>query len=463
MQLSPRQAPPSRPRVMAAAAASTTSSTRLQKLCLHLGGGVKLLARCGANAAAAGTVPAAPGQHYSVVEVGESRLVYRGSQVDPTTIYAGFPSLVRFDDQHLGCAFTCGPSSSSDASRAVFARSRDGGDSWQLEGPIQSNCLAPADMHTPSDVRVSLDANGDLLGLGTLLFKHPDDTSPAGTLKHAGGGRHPMGYTHVKHCFWRSKDCGMHWGAPVIFEPPLVGPSWELCCPILDVGDGRLMAPVSTWPSWHGDSAADQDRQQQYGTRWDTVAFLSETHGKTWSDHVSMYQGELDGESTKDLVFWENKLIKLGGKRLLNVAWTVDTTTGVDRCVSYVLSEDSGRTWSAPRSTGLVGQTTTPLHLGDDRLLCVYRRKDVQGLWAVLARIDGTEWVTHAQFPIWGTNLGSEQTQDGFLPKDMSEVFNVLSFGLPSMVQFCDGSVLMAFWCEEKGITNIRTYRLRCT
>ena len=51
------------------------------------------------------------------------------------------------------------------------------------------------------------------------------------------------------------------------------------------------------------------------------------------------------------------------------------------------LSGDNGRTFGAPRSTGLIGQTTTPFHLGDNRLLCVYRRKDELGLWAVLARI----------------------------------------------------------------------------
>ena len=75
----------------------------------------------------------------------------------------------------------------------------DGGRSWQVEGPICSNSLSPADVHTPSDVRVSLDADGDLIGLGTLVFKHPDDDSPDGILKRAGGGRHPMGYTNVKY------------------------------------------------------------------------------------------------------------------------------------------------------------------------------------------------------------------------------------------------------------------------
>ena len=35
---------------------------------------------------------------------------------------------------------------------------------------------------------------------------------------------------------------------------------------------------------------------------------------------------------------------------------------------------------------------------------------------------DDGEWVTEAQSPIWGSDLGSEQTQDGFQPEDMSQV-----------------------------------------
>jgi hypothetical protein len=65
------------------------------------------------------------------------------------------------------------------------------------------------------------------------------------------------------------------------------------------------------------------------------------------------------------------------------------------------------------------------------------------------------------QWPIWGSNLGLEQSNKGFKPKDMAEVFEVLSFGLPSMVLMSDGrTVLLAFWCEEEGVTNIRTYKL---
>ena len=111
-------------------------------------------------------------QPSAVVErlaVGESTTVYRGSVATPERQYAGFPSLVRFDDQHLGCAFTMGRGMDQDNSRAVFARSRDAGATWVLEGPIRSPASTHADIHPTNDIRISLASSGRLVGFGALL------------------------------------------------------------------------------------------------------------------------------------------------------------------------------------------------------------------------------------------------------------------------------------------------------
>ena len=166
-----------------------------------------------------------------------------------------------------------------------------------------------------------------------------------------------MGYTNVQNVWCRSRDEGRTWEGPTVFEPPLIGPSWELCSPILDTGDGRWLAPVSTWPSWHGDKEGDD--------RWECVAFVSPDEGATWPDFVTLYSGVMeDGTPCDDLIFWcapdptttpatlsastvnwdplnrENKLIRLDESTLLNTAWTVEHASGTDRPVSYVLSRE---------------------------------------------------------------------------------------------------------------------------
>ena len=57
-------------------------------------------------------------------QVGRTELVYRGSTGAPESIYAGFPSLVRFDDEHLICAFTVGATDDSTDKKCWVSRSR---------------------------------------------------------------------------------------------------------------------------------------------------------------------------------------------------------------------------------------------------------------------------------------------------------------------------------------------------
>lgn len=145
----------------------------------------------------------------------------------------------------------------------------------------------------PTDVRISLSRDGNtVFGLGNRLYKHPEDKSPDGKMVNAGGGRHDMGYVDCTNLFVTSLDQGKTFSDPVEIEPAVVGPSFELCCPIFELPDESLCAPVSTWPSWNGDKEGDD--------RWLTVSLISNDGGKTWPEYVQMFSGEVrqqDGTS----------------------------------------------------------------------------------------------------------------------------------------------------------------------
>src|SRR4029079_12338024 len=104
----------------------------------------------------------------------------------------------------------------------------------------------------------------------------------------------------------------------------------------------------------------------------------------------------------EQVIFWEQKILDMGDGRLLAVCWTHDLAKGADRPVHYAISADYGRSFGPPRSTGLHGQTSTPIWLGDGRLVWVSRRPDERGLGAAYAHIDGDAWVNDAQLPLWG-------------------------------------------------------------
>ena len=154
----------------------------------------------------------------------------------------------------------------------------------------------------------------------------------------------------------------------------------------------------------------------------------------------------------------ENKLIALEGERLLDLAWTVELATGDDRPISYALSQTNGRSFEPPRSTGLIGQTATPLHLGGGNVLVAYRRVDEPGLWVAQARVtaDGG-WVTGRQIPLWAAEGGGTAAAQADSELDALQAkTSGLAFGLPTMVRMASGAVMLAFWCEEEGLTNIR-------
>ena len=111
------------------------------------------------------------------------------------------------------------------------------------------------------------------------------------------------------------------------------------------------------------------------------------------------------------LIHWEVSVAPLRDGRILAVAWVHDPRTMEDHQNAFALSEDDGATWSAPRSTGLHGQTCKVLQLPDGRLLSVYRRLDQSGLWANLATLGpADEWTNVEDQAIW-QGVGPRQSE----------------------------------------------------
>jgi hypothetical protein len=157
-----------------------------------------------------------------------------------------------------------------------------------------------------------------------------------------------------------------------------------------------------------------------------------------------------------NLIFWESKIVEIGKGRLLAVAWCHDEKASSDRRNHYALSSDGGVSWTPPQSTELLGQTMTPWSLGAQRVLTVYRRMDVPGLWANLSHLDGDHWINDACQPLWG-----HQSVEGVTRTDGGAVamFHSLRFGAPSITQLPNGALFVAFWCYEDCVSIIRWFK----
>jgi hypothetical protein len=361
-------------------------------------------------------------------------LIYRNPKPHVKSIHAYFPSVVSLPNGEMLATLCLGEAFEATNLHTYLARSLDDGETWQLEGRLSADV---PDRLTTDSSRITALPNGE-----TVVFmvrhdrtEHPDEgfTNVAN-----------LGFVPTELLILRSQDQGHTWTQPEPLIPPLIGPSFELCSPVTPLPDGRWLLPTSTWRGW--DGACPNDMK--------TIAFVSHDRGKSWPEYMDVYGG-----ATRPVIHFESKIIALSDGRLVGAAWGYDEATAADTPNQYVVSEDGGLTWTAPASTGLIGQTGTPFALPDNRILFVYRRIDRPGLWANIARLEGTRWINESEMPLWGA------AADGLTAhsENMAKNFHVLRFGAPCITTTPKGDIFVAFWCVEDCVSHIRWFRLRTT
>jgi len=365
------------------------------------------------------------------VEV-ETGVVFRNPDAHIISRHAYFPSAIPLGDGEVLVSYNLGQAFESEDLRIHLSRSTDGGRTWSDEGRLG---VPEIGVGVSEGVKMVVVGDGTIAG---LLQRHDRRELPGAGLTHS----ETLGFVPTRFETTGSSDGGRTWSEPVEVVPPIEGPEWELCAPITELSDGRWLLITSTWPNWQGHLPNGHQ----------LVAFVSSDRGVSWPECLSV-MSEPESEA---VVFWESKIVEFSDGRLLAVAWCHDLPASSDRPNQYAISSDGGATWSRHRSTGLIGQTQTPLVIGDDRVLVVYRRTDEPGLWLQDVRIEGDEWVNGSSRPLWGQSVeGTTNMGDS-----MAENFRTLRFGAPSVVRLDDGAVFFVFWCYEDNVSVIRWFRL---
>ena len=363
------------------------------------------------------------------ITIESTGLVYRNPHPNLRAVNAWHPTVTRLPNGVLLCAFDLGQGCESMDYCTHLSRSQDGGNTWETPQEFLADCATP---YANTLARIRAVSDGTVVALGGHLYR--DDPKK--------GFVNPenLGYTAMDLFLSRSKDNGQTWETPRIIEPPLLGPSWEICHSIVELDDGRWLAPMSTWKGWNGEAPN--------GMR--AVALISHDRGETWPEYLDVMDDYANG-----IIHFEQSLVQLQDGRLLAIAWALHEASGETRPSPYVTSED-GRTFGPPRLTGFHAQTAKLSVLADGSVLCLYRRHDRPGLWSNLARIEGDEWINLDETLLWsGAESGMRgETTPG---AEMKE----LRFGFPNMVLLPDGSMFVVFWCQEDCINNIRWMKVR--
>ena len=366
------------------------------------------------------------------IELLESDVVYRNRKPYLRSVQARHPSLVAFEDGELLLGFELGETDESLDYAAHRARSNDGGRTWSVEGPLLAPTSQPP---TTNSLRLGL-VGGEVVAFGNIHHRERQDEGLV--------NRATLGFVSTDPVLLRSHDRGRTWSVPEHIVAPLESPAWETCHAVLELRNGRWLAPTATWRGWDGEHPAGEQ----------TVVLISDDQGRTWPRYGRIFDGRSSG-----LIHWEVSVIQLHDDRVLAVAWVHDPRTQADHPNQFAISSDNGKTFGEPESTGLHGQTCKVLQLRDGRLLCFYRRLDRPGLWANVASLDDKgRWQNRAEIPVWeGEGAAVERAENS------ADGLAALRFGSPTPIQLPDGQVLVVFWCVEACQSVIRLARLRIT
>lgn len=377
---------------------------------------------------------AVPNVRNASIDVRETGLIYRNPKPHLRAVHAMHPTLARADDDGtLVASFDLGQAPQSMDYAGYFSRSTDGGKTWDKPQRLVPPA-APGQRPRNSFARICRVSDGSLVGLGCHIYR---DDPEQGYINPSNFGHGPMDIFLI-----RSTDGGRSWTSPQNIKPPLVGPTFEICHPVVELSDGRWLAPVATWKDWNGNAPSGMK----------AISLVSHDKGKTWPEYID----ELD-DWANGYMHIEQALVQLRDGRLLVTAWAYHEQKQTSAPTPYALSDPAAKSFGPARRTGLSGETPKMICLRDGRVLCLYRRLDKPGLWANLSMIDGDDWINLAEAPVW---QGARSFMHG--QRAMADELSDLKFGCPNLIQLPDGQVLAAFWCHEDEISVIRWVRIRC-
>jgi sialidase-1 len=358
----------------------------------------------------------------------KSGIVFKNPSPHLKSVHAYFPSIVAAPNGKLFVIFTTGEAFESVNLRVRLAISVDSGRSWKM---LPDPAPLSADALISETGRLALTSSNELV---LVLTRHSRAEHPTLGLVNPT----TLGFVSMQFLIVRSNDWGESWTEPQPIVPPLEGPEFEMCGPLPELQDGRLLLPTSTWSDWDGNKIN--------GIR--SIAFVSKDHGRTWPEYINIMHHVSDR-----VHYWESKVIEQRDGVLVAVAWVYDAITGADLPNQYVLSRDGGATWTSPRSTGLQGQTMATLPLKNGQILSAYRRMDRPGLWLNLSHFGADNWVNDATEPLWG-----HDTPGKARGLNVAQEVRTLRFGAPSLTYDRDGRIFLAFWCYEDCVSVIRWF-----
>jgi len=356
------------------------------------------------------------------------QILFRNPKPHVRSIQAYFPSVIAFDSQHLGATVVLGEAFESPNLHLAYFESKDAGKSWTRKSTVTE---PSPDFTSSTTGRLNLLPDGSL---SAIVTRHERSSYDEGLTEGKSIAMLPMQIEQ-----YRSTDHGATWQGPEVIAPPISGTSFEICSGFTFLPDGTFLWPTSTWPVAGTEVRVDGFR---------TGAFVSQDQGQSWAHWMPVFPNDR-------YIYWESKIVPLPDQRLLAVSWVHDLEAGKDLPNHYALGNADGSLWTKPQSMGTLGQTLSSVVLPDGRILSVYRRVDLPGLWAAISALEGDALVIQEQALLWGAATGASSD-----PDKIRQHFATLKFGAPAIIRLPSDDIFIAFWAVVDGVSQINTITL---
>ena len=241
-----------------------------------------------------------------------------------------------------------------------------------------------------------------------------------------------------------SEDGGRNWTPPRV---PSFRESSEsdVNCNLLELENGDWFWPCERWKTWDDPSSL---RIRGFG-------LLSRDRGESW-EKVADFPSSYDD----DQIYSHTKYATKTDGRICALQWTTSPAMKRDFDLHYVEAQPTANSWSEPRPTGIPGQNSWVLDLGEGAMVATVAVGENEvlepGVYAFFSRDDGCTWNHDEAVVLW---VGCEREREQFR-KDSDSMFKV-AFGQVAIVQEIGGGIVCAWRCFDGEETCLRYARLR--
>ncbi len=366
----------------------------------------------------------------SAIEVIDRHMIYDNPASHNRSRHGYFPGLVKLPSGELLALFILGEAFEAANATTVVSRSRDNGQTWQLEGPLHEK--EARHTYANDSMKPLLLNDGTLLATGYRFQRERADDLLV--------NMETDGLRAGDNIFSFSHDDGHTWSHPEVI--PTTRPELVECSgPAVQLRRGTILTAGSLYPMWDGTNPSGASG----------VLLRSHDGGRSWDDDATFFTDKAGHYAPG-----EPRLCELQDDRVVALVWMTAHAQARNLANHVTVSHDGGQSWSDPIDTGVWGQASNLMHWEDDLLLTIHSQREGEniGIYVRLVDFAGDQWRTIEEFNIWDNAPAMQVAAFASMAAN-------LKFGQPSLLRLDDGDVLASHWAVEDGQGRIKTHRLR--